>query len=128
MRIELNTDKLKEIERKVPGAAALVVQKLAQDTQAYIGENWSQQSPSAPGEPPGVDTGTLKNNIVAQPAGKLTWEVLAGTEYAAWLEFGTTQKGSETLTRMAARPFLLPAVEAIAENTPPDLLREVVEG
>lgn len=50
-----------------------------------------------------VDTGFLKNSIQARPLGPLLWEVTVGAHYGVYVEFGTV--------RMAARPYLGPAVE-----------------
>lgn len=50
-----------------------------------------------------VKTGHLRSSIVAQSAGKEAF-VAAEAEYAAFVEFGTY--------KMAARPYLSPAVEA----------------
>jgi HK97 gp10 family phage protein len=57
---------------------------------------------SAPGEAPATDTGGLWQSIDADIDGK-TAEVVAKSEYAHLLEFGTQ--------KMEARPFMLPAVE-----------------
>lgn len=60
---------------------------------------------SAPGEPPATDTGRLINSIVgdAKVVGKqVQGYIEARTAYAGYLEFGTR--------RMAARPYLTPAV------------------
>lgn len=119
-KIVLDMKKLLEIEQQVPGRAAQVVQKIAQDCTALIAENWNSQQPSPPGEPPGVDTGALKNSVIAEPGdGALTWVVHDGVEYGVHLEYGAGD--------MAARPWLLPAVEETARMIPPDLLKEVVE-
>lgn len=63
---------------------------------------------SAPGEAPASDTGRLLNSINAYPApaNRLESTTVAGrgtAKYAAMLEFGTT--------KMAARPFMFPALE-----------------
>ena len=58
---------------------------------------------SAPGEAPATDTGRLAGSIRADIEGKKA-EVVADTEYAAWLEFGTQN--------IQPRPFLIPALEA----------------
>ena len=57
---------------------------------------------SAPGEAPATDTGRLANSINAEIDGKKA-EIVADTEYAAWLEFGTQS--------IEPRPFMLPAME-----------------
>lgn len=119
MRIELDMSKLERISRNIPGAAEKVVQKMAQDTETNIKNDFSPNSPSAPGQPPGVDTGTLKNSILAKAEGKATWVVLVGAFYGVHLEYGTK--------RMAARPFVLPAVRKTAAAAPKELIKRVVE-
>jgi HK97 gp10 family phage protein len=57
---------------------------------------------SAPGEAPANDTGRLAGAIKADINGKQA-EVVADTEYAAWLEFGTRD--------IEPRPFMVPAME-----------------
>ena len=60
---------------------------------------------SAPGEAPATDTGLLVNSIQTQAAaGALEATVSVGARYGLSLEMGTS--------KMAARPFLTPAVEA----------------
>lgn len=51
-----------------------------------------------------VDTGALKASIQARAVGPLTSEIQVGQEYGSHIEFGTT--------RMAARPYLTPSVDA----------------
>lgn len=61
---------------------------------------------SGPGEPPAVDTGRLVNSITAYAGGGGEAFTVAGrgtVKYAAFLEFGTS--------KMAARPFMVPALE-----------------
>lgn len=60
---------------------------------------------SAPGQPPMTDTGRLANSITFDRAGPLTATVGSNVIYALYLEYGTR--------RMAARPFMRPAVERI---------------
>ncbi len=70
--------------------------------ERHAKDDMSTTSPSAPGDPPGVDTGNLKSGI---KVGEVTsdYAVLESTaDYSAYLEFGTR--------RMAARPFMRPAV------------------
>lgn len=58
---------------------------------------------SQPGYPPNVDTGTLRASMRWAKAGRLTYHIMDGVEYGVMLEFGTS--------RMAARPFIVPAFE-----------------
>lgn len=62
------------------------------------------QSPSAPGEPPGVDTGALRDSMGQERLSVLQYVVYARAEYAPYLEFGTT--------RLAKRPYFTPVFEA----------------
>ena len=63
---------------------------------------------SAAGQPPATDTGFLVNNIVLDIDNNgLGANVESRADYSAFLEFGTS--------KMAARPFMQPALE---ENKP----------
>ena len=116
MRVNMDMTELQRIEREFPVRAGQLVQKLAQDTQGDIVNNFSPNSPSSPGDPPGVDTGALKNSVVAVPDTRpLTWLLLVGQSYGVDLEYGTE--------KMAARPFVLPAVERTFGRMPTDLER-----
>lgn len=70
---------------------------------------------SAPGEPPAVLTGNLKNSIYTMREGKHRWVVGVGTAYAARLEFGGTDKNG---VYIAPRPYLRPAVFSIVNRFP----------
>lgn len=64
---------------------------------------------SAPGEPPASDTGRLVNSITtAYDEPKLSGVVSANTEYAPYLEYGTS--------KMEARPFMRPALANMQEK------------
>lgn len=58
--------------------------------------------PSRPGEPPNADTRQLDRSIIAVKTGELEAQVQVNAPHASYQEFGTS--------RMAARPFLQPAV------------------
>jgi len=59
---------------------------------------------SAPGQPPAVDTGTLRGSIqVEEPVTPTQAIIATHTDYAEFLEFGTS--------RMAARPYMRPALD-----------------
>lgn len=53
-----------------------------------------------------VDTGTLKNSIQATRVGTAHWRVVVGADYGVYVEWGTS--------RMAAQPFLQPAIQAVS--------------
>jgi HK97 gp10 family phage protein len=52
-----------------------------------------------------IDTGALLGSIHAEDKGDAVWWVADGVEYGIYQEFGTH--------RIAARPFMTPAVEAV---------------
>lgn len=103
--VSLDKRKLEKLIRESPRQADRIVGEIAFEFQKDIQENFSRHSPSAPGEPPGVVTGTLRNSIYTGRIQTGLWRVAAGTKYAAMLEWGTT--------RMAARPFMRPAARRI---------------
>lgn len=55
-----------------------------------------------------VDTGALRSSIMAEQVGELAWQIHDGVEYGIFQELGTS--------RMAAQPFMVPAVEAERAN------------
>jgi len=113
-RYILNMEKLKAINPDL--TAGQLVQYLAQTMEGDVKTNFSTKSPSDPGDPPGVDTGNLKNNTIAQPDGPDAWAVVVGPDYGLHLEYGTEN--------MAARPFMLPAFERTTHSIPSDWLEE----
>ena len=113
MRVLLNTSELKRIKREAPAAFRQIPQKLAQDMQGDSVDNMNTVSPAPAGQAPGVDTGTLKNNIVAEPGNDNDWFWRAYTDYAVHLEYGTV--------RMAARPFGLPSFRRVMGRVPGEL-------
>lgn len=93
--------------RKVDANAEAIVEEAADDGAKYIRAHWSGDSPSSPGNPPAVVTGTLDRSVIAIPEHSLTGgkkRVLlrAMAPYASFLEYGTR--------KMAARPFMRPAI------------------
>lgn len=70
--------------------------------ERYAKNNMSTSSPSSPGSPPGIDTGNLKGSIKVGEVTDNHAVLEANANYAGYLEFGTR--------RMAARPFMRPAV------------------
>lgn len=69
---------------------------------AVSGKN---HKPSKPGEAPNADTHYLANNVETQQVSPLVVRVTSEAEYSTELELGTS--------KMAARPFLRPAKEAM---------------
>jgi hypothetical protein len=52
-----------------------------------------------------VDTGALKNSLLAEPLARLLWWLHDGVLYGIYQEFGTY--------KMAAQPFMIPAIERV---------------
>lgn len=119
--VRLDKRKLEQLARETNGKVDDLVASVALLCVAEIVDNFSNQSPSDPGTPPGVDTGTLKNAVNAQPVRKMVWAVRDGVDYGIHLEYGTMF--------MAARPFFLPAVMRTAKRMRDEgLLKKVIEG
>lgn len=55
-----------------------------------------------------VDTGNLRNSILAVQVRSFNWRVDANAYYSIYQEFGTS--------KMAAHPFLIPAAEAVTPS------------
>ncbi|GBF05847.1 hypothetical protein DAERI_060107 [Deinococcus aerius] len=66
------------------------------------GRTYGRHVASAPGDPPAVDTGRLRQSMTALQIKRGHWRVGTNVEYAIYLEFGTR--------RIAPRPFFRPAV------------------
>lgn len=99
--IEFTADlrKLQQIRRasphKIDAFGRSVATEITEDIRLSFGV-----SPSAPGEPPGVDTNSLRGGMWWYPAGRNTWEVSDQVDYGLHLEFGTVH--------MQPRPFMVP--------------------
>jgi HK97 gp10 family phage protein len=70
----------------------------------------SGPSPSAPGNPPGIITGWLRDSITIAQQDRYHWILLAGAHYSLYLEFGTY--------KMAARPFMRPTAVTLRQIAP----------
>ena len=70
----------------------------------------SGPSPSAPGNPPGIITGNLRDHITIAQADRYHWILLSGAYYALYLELGTW--------KMAARPHMRPTAYTLHQNAP----------
>ncbi len=86
-------DKLPELQAQLRRQASAAIRKAAYDIEAH-----------AKAVVP-VDTGNLKNSIQTTMENDLTAIVGTHVEYAPYVEYGTH--------RMAARPYLGPAAEAV---------------
>lgn len=75
--------------------------------RTYTFGNVTHQA-SAPGEPPAVDTGNLKNSLRVLEVTDERASFGTSADYAAYLEFGTRY--------MEARPYLRPAADNSVEE------------
>jgi len=105
---EWNSDAmLKVMNQRMRAGAQTVGQQVSGRAKNLVSRpNPGGVNPSAPGEPPKLVTGQLRNSIdyrVDTSANSVTVTVQAAAPYAGYLEFGTV--------KMAARPFLRPAFE-----------------
>lgn len=103
--------KLEAKQAQVKRATKRGITKACLIVEAYAKENMTPESPSAPGEAPAVVTGTLRASITHRQEdeeGEAVGIVGTNVAYAKPLEFGTS--------RMAARPFMYPALEKNRAN------------
>lgn len=108
INVKVVFNRLPELQRRVPNVIDDAIQAVAREGERIVkqsmrdspatGRTYGAHVASSAGNPPRIDTGTLLNSINTAQIKRQVWKVNAGTEYAAWLEFGT-----ET---MAARPFM----------------------
>lgn len=95
-----------------------VVVKTVSDVEAYMKQSMTgtkhgrtyvhrgiAHTASAPGEAPAIDEGQVVGGIHGEMLSTLQGEVTSSSEQGPYLNYGTS--------RMAARPFFEPAVEAI---------------
>lgn len=108
VHVELDKRVLQRITRESPALADSAVAAVAFEGLRYVVESFGA-SPSAPGEPPGVDTGTLRRGMNVEREKQAVYNINTGqTEYAPYLEFGTS--------RMGARPFMGPLAEHLRKD------------
>lgn len=108
-RIEIDTAKLDAVIRETPGQVEALLDSLAETLKNDIVLSFGT-SPSAPGDPPGVDTGALRASMGWKSEGDKRRVVHDGVEYGVMLEFG--------VERIAPRPFMGPAFERMRAKLP----------
>jgi len=90
----------------IQARAQMAIMNPPKSGRIYRRGNVAHQA-SAPGEAPATDTGALVNSAYTKKLGDSDYETGFTAEYAAALEFGTA--------KMAPRPYLRPAVEAVRD-------------
>jgi HK97 gp10 family phage protein len=113
VKIDIKGDDKKEIGRIIREDAFQVEAEMKVSmTQAKHGRRYRRgtrtHQASAPGEAPAVDTGFLINSIQTTIKSEIQVETQIGAEYSEALEYGTS--------KMAARPFVEPAIEGVIER------------
>ena len=119
--VHLDLSELNKLKRDHPGRVTAMLRKLAFDMEGDVKMSFDTVSPSQTFL--GVDTGTLKNSIQAQPIdggyAVTSNATFRGFAYDLHWEFGTG--------KTEARPFMLPAFERTVNNMPRNMLTRTVE-
>lgn len=111
-------DDLKDVtvllEKRVFDQAAGATDEAAETAVKDIRSSWSASSPSSPGNPPAVVTGALDASVSSEQklasGNTVATEIKAEAGHAGYNEFGTS--------KMAARPFMQPAVNRLRHTFP----------
>jgi hypothetical protein len=103
-----------------------------------IRTNWSMKSPSDAGKAPAVDTGNLDSSVLAEPIGREGGRFARDVDTMAYYVRVDTSKGDnpdgrggysqaleEGTNRMAARPFMRPAIDRLRLAFEPMAHREI---
>lgn len=94
--------KLQQLIRDTPQRASELVRATAQEMTNDVVLSFGV-SPSAPGDPPGVDTGTLRESMGWEMTGRFSAAIYDGVLYGIFQEEGTEH--------IAPRPFINPVFE-----------------
>jgi len=113
---ELDTTGLDNLIRNAPQGVDDVVNRLAYIALGIIQTSWSEP-PSAPGNPPAIDTGALNASMRVAKQGHAHYIIADGVEYGFDLEMGRTN--------IAPRPFMNPAIEQVRPMVPDEIRRAI---
>lgn len=109
--VTIDLSGFERVMRDYPGKVDRWLDGLAEDTVTDIRLSFGA-SPSPPGGPPGVDTGTLRASISWEATGRFERTVMDGVEYGVKLEDGTD--------RIAPRPWMRPAFDRLRQKVEAD--------
>lgn len=110
-KVTLDDKKLQQLIATEPQKVETWLTGFAQDLLSRIVLSFGT-SPSAPGDPPGVDTGALRASMKIEKTGPLEYTISDGVEYGIHLEYGTEH--------IAPRPFITPAFHDAQQRIGPD--------
>ena len=91
IRITVQSNRLPAVAAKLPAAANIVLERHGREMEATA----KRLVP--------VDTGALRDSIAWEMTGETSGQLVAGQEYAGYVEFGTRHA--------AAQPYIRPAFE-----------------
>lgn len=118
MKVHLKSDLslLDKVDRNIVTLSDKTMGQAAESIIDRIQKNWSMVSPSSPGEPPAIVSGTLSESISTDNAGRnalgqfataenaVAHYIRVMTDYALALEFGYAARNLDP------RPYMLPAI------------------
>ncbi|MCZ2097236.1 MAG: hypothetical protein LC121_13450 [Anaerolineae bacterium] len=110
VKFEVDVEALNRVLQDLPNVTQDLLDSLAETLKNDVVQSFGT-SPSSPGEPPGVDTGTLRASIDWKAEGDRKRIVHDGVEYGVYLELGTDRG-------LAPRPFMGPAFERLRGKLP----------
>ena len=111
IEVHIDTSGMERILREEPGRVEDWLAGFAEDVLTDIVLSFGT-SPSAPGQPPGVDTGTLRASMHRERTGEMEQTISDGVDTGTYLEDGTE--------RIAARPFMRPAFDRAQQRVEND--------
>ncbi len=106
-KVVLDTKGLQRLRKEEPLKVGRWISRFAESVVTEIKLSFGE-SPSLPGEPPGVDTGTLRASMHWENTGSFERTISDGVEYGVWLE------------DVLNRPFMAPAFADAQKRIGPD--------
>lgn len=124
LHVRLDKVRLEALIGQSPQKAGQALRALALEGERIVKMSFNSSPPgrrykrgsrihiaSQPNYAPNVDTGKLMNGVHVERRGVMSQAITTGdTEYAAWLEYGTS--------KMAPRPYMRPMVPKLEQLAP----------